>query len=344
MDLQQKDILLAKHLSGQSTPEEKKLIEAWLNHNVENVNEFKKIEELWKNLSYSDEKQWDSITAWNEVKSKINRPTYFEIISSKTLQLFKSKSILKYAALLFIMITCSLLIKQTTAFFYDNDSYSEYIEVSTMQNEIKEVVLEDSSKVTINENSKIKFPKNGFMLNRRVVLEGEAFFSVKSDNKSTFKVYAKEFCTTVLGTKFNINSYKSNKVVAISLLEGKINISKRLNNVEKQLVSLKPKEQFIFNNMSNESLIDNYNPKEVMGWKFGYLKFINTPLEEVILNLSYHFGIDLFLADTTKNKLKITGNFQDESFRSIVKTIARVASCDVQEIKNSNGISKIIIK
>src|SRR5699024_11584508 len=82
------------------------------------------------------------------------------------------------------------------------------------------ILLADGTKVWINSMSKLHFPSDFSVVERRVILEGEAFFDVAEDGDRPFIVESKETEITVLGTEFNVNSY--GKTVETALKQGSV--------------------------------------------------------------------------------------------------------------------------
>lgn len=101
-----------------------------------------------------------------------------------------------------------------------------YTAVVTGIGEMKTLVLPDSSTVTINANSTLRYPSD-FAEHREIALTGEAVFQVTEDAKHPFMVTTEEGVhTTVLGTEFNIRNYHQAKELHIAVLSGKVQISK----------------------------------------------------------------------------------------------------------------------
>src|SRR5690606_15012122 len=69
------------------------------------------------------------------------------------------------------------------------------------------LTLPDGSRVWLNSASSLTYAANHFEQNRMVTLSGEAYFEVESDSRKPFRVVTDRQTVTVLGTKFNINSY-----------------------------------------------------------------------------------------------------------------------------------------
>jgi ferric-dicitrate binding protein FerR (iron transport regulator) len=77
--------------------------------------------------------------------------------------------------------------------------------------------LPDGSKVVLNANSKLEYPP-GFSNNtREVYLDGEAYFDIAHDPGKPFIVHTGSISTRVLGTAFNINAYRSQQFVEVTV-------------------------------------------------------------------------------------------------------------------------------
>lgn len=83
--------------------------------------------------------------------------------------------------------------------------------------------LSDGTKVWINAMSRLKFPESFGSGERKVQLDGEAYFEVSKDVDRPFIVQANGTDVKVLGTHFNVDAYS--KKVRTTLEEGKVEVS-----------------------------------------------------------------------------------------------------------------------
>ena len=88
-----------------------------------------------------------------------------------------------------------------------------------------QLILEDGTKVWLNAGSRMAFPTKFTGKKREVFLEGEAYFEVAHNQNLPFMVNTGEIIIKVLGTRFNISAYKTDKLTETVLLEGKVAIS-----------------------------------------------------------------------------------------------------------------------
>ncbi|MCV6630583.1 MAG: FecR domain-containing protein, partial [Flavobacteriaceae bacterium] len=105
------------------------------------------------------------------------------------------------------------------------------------------LILPDKSVVQLNAGSSLIFENNFNTTSREVTLSGEGYFQIAHDKNKPFKVQTNKTEIVVLGTRFNIQSYKEDKQIVTTLISGSISFS---SSSGKELV-LQPKEQLIYN-------------------------------------------------------------------------------------------------
>lgn len=149
-----------------------------------------------------------------------------------------------------------------------------------------QVILPDGSKVFLNALSSLKYPLSFSKKERKVELNGEAYFEVFHNEKSPFKVWTKGQTVEVLGTHFNISAYADDKLVKTTLLTGSVKVAAGNN-----ALILKPGEQSQAKS-DHISLVQNVDLEDVMAWKNGYFKF-NENLESIMVKVSRWYDVDI---------------------------------------------------
>lgn len=84
------------------------------------------------------------------------------------------------------------------------------------------LTLSDGSTVELLPNSTLSYPGNFSAAKREVLLNGEATFDVAKDVAKPFFVYSNSVLITVLGTRFTVRTYETNKITKVILHEGKV--------------------------------------------------------------------------------------------------------------------------
>ena len=203
-----------------------------------------------------------------------------------------------------------------------------------------DVELSDGSIVNLNSGSSLKFPVqfiNG--MERKVYLDGEAFFNITENNKDIFKVVSNDAITEVYGTQFNVKSYKEDSFSEIILVNGSLGVKGLSDN--QKIVSLKP--GFRANvNQSNEKIeISKVNTKIYTSWIDGRVIFRDENIDSMILKLERLYNVII----TNDNK-KLSDNFfnativvEEESIDEVMGYLKEVYNIKYQKFNN-----KIIIK
>ena len=152
-----------------------------------------------------------------------------------------------------------------------------------------QLVLPDGSKVWLNAASSIKYPTVFTGNERKIEVTGEAYFEVVKDPASPFRVkVSDETEVEVLGTHFNVNSYKNEESINTTLLEGSVSVK----NSSGKLI-LQPGQQARVAGNEKIKLFAEVDVEKVMAWKNGVFNFEDATLEEVMRQLERWYDIDV---------------------------------------------------
>ncbi len=156
------------------------------------------------------------------------------------------------------------------------------------------LTLSDGTKVWLNAASNLRFPAAFATNERKVILDGEAYFEV-AKGRTPFRVIAAgKGEVEVLGTHFNINAYPGQETVKATLLEGSVKVFPLQNGRREaeQAIFLKPGQQAEVTSgsahLNNNIVID-----EIMSWKNGMFYFESTPLETILAEFANWYDVDI---------------------------------------------------
>ncbi len=145
---------------------------------------------------------------------------------------------------------------------------ASYNTIETPKGGQYQVLLPDGTSVWLNAASSLTYPVNfRGSRERRVQLQGEAYFEVARDKKHPFVVKTDRQEVTVLGTHFNINGYKEEPVISTTLLEGSIQTR---NLTSGQAVVLSPGQQSTLIKGGKSLDVARVNTENIISWKNGY--------------------------------------------------------------------------
>lgn len=162
--------------------------------------------------------------------------------------------------------------------------------------------LPDGTKVWLNAASSLKFPAtfNG-VTQRKVELQGEAYFEVHKNKEKPFIVSTVKQEIEVLGTHFNVNSYLDEGETKTTLLEGSVNVLRK--GAFKGTV-LSPGQQLVLNDAGTLLHIKKGNIDEAMAWKNGKFIFNDQNLQTIMRQISRWYDVDVeYNGNRTANKV-----------------------------------------
>ncbi|MDR2282538.1 MAG: DUF4974 domain-containing protein [Sphingobacterium sp.] len=168
-------------------------------------------------------------------------------------------------------------------------------EISTPRGGQYRMTLPDGSKVWLNAATKLAYQEDKEV--RHIDMEGEAYFEVSHQLKKTkgkeseakpFRVRAGKQEIAVLGTHFNVKSYKGEQRNYTTLFEGSVRIS-----TEKEKVVLVPGEQSVVEGASIKKAV--VDPSTVLAWKEGNFVFNSERLDEILLQVGRWYDVDFII-------------------------------------------------
>ncbi len=150
------------------------------------------------------------------------------------------------------------------------------------------LVLADGTEVWVNAESCLHYPSRFTGGERRVRVEGEAYFRVARDERHPFVVETTQFSTRVLGTEFNLQAY-TDAPSHVTLVRGSVVVQDPDGREE---VNLQPGQEFTLK-PDGSSELHNVDPYARTQWKEGYFYFDHASLEEILRGLGRWYNVDI---------------------------------------------------
>lgn len=156
-----------------------------------------------------------------------------------------------------------------------------------------------------------------FAGNRKVELQGEAWFDVVRDEQHPFEIGAGASAVKVLGTSFNLSAYPNDNFVEVVLAGGTVEFRATPNA---QPLVILPSERVVFN--GKEINIEKTDPSKFKGWTEGKLIFRGDNMAEVTRRLERWYNIEVEVADPALNEYVFRATFEDDSLREVLKFLS----------------------
>lgn len=252
--------LLAKYLTGMLSPEEMKQVEEWRELSIDNEEVFSELMKLrvsWKFTQYNTSEHIEK--ALNGLNAKINSRRRFQIL----------RSVMRYAAVILLFVSFSYV-----GWGYLKPDNCVTIRVEQGE-DVKKIVLADGSAVWLKEGSSLRIPEVFAENNRKLSLQGEAFFDVAKNAQYPLYVSTNYVNIKVLGTAFNVKTDEKHQNVETVLARGKVAL---LDKQWNPILDMSPGEKVTYDNNKNEYATEVVDVNVCTAWRLNQFVFENVTL------------------------------------------------------------------
>lgn len=269
-------------------------------------------------------KLWRRIKATNEQGKKSNEATETKSLIERSRKMpevnpgMNSRYLLRYAAVLtglFVLAVAAIYFTKTER----NEFEVQVVKKVNKPGQKSAILLADGTQVKLNASSTLTYPKHFSGEERKVLLEGEAFFTVKKGT-TPFVVETEHLKVEVLGTSFNLRDFDENKEYALALVTGKVLVSSVA--APQDYLVLHPGQKGSPDPLTGRLSATAFDYDEEITWKEGILVFKETPFSKVTERLEAWYGVSFVLENEGVGDLLITGRFDNESLNNVLQSIS----------------------
>lgn len=319
-----------------SSPDLNLFWENWLIKNPDKREAVKEARILIKALKFDERalaeadksRLWSRITASNELHSKSGRETKIRPINDRVQYLRgveprkQPNYFLRYVAVLAGILTLAV-----TATLIWNKPHPELevhmIEKVNEAGQKSTIFLADGTLVNLNASSRLTYPKDFSGEERKVFLQGEAFFKVKKGTKP-FVVETEHLKAKVLGTSFNIRAFAEKDEYSLALATGKVMVSP--TEAPQDYVILEPGQKGTLDSLTGRMSTTSFDYEEEIAWKEGILVFKDCAFATVRSRLEEWYGVRFVLENEPLEDFLVTGKFDNESLDNVLQSISYTGS------------------
>jgi len=184
----------------------------------------------------------------------------------------------------------------------------------------KKVELPDGSLVELNYNSRLKVAADFNVNERRVFLEGEAFFAVAKNASKPFTVITGQTATTALGTSFKVKDYPGQPNKSVMLATGKVRVES-LKADDLNPIFLLPGEKTDWTNDA-PAIKSTYDLSLIESWRNPVVILDQANLGEIIHTLGFYYGVQVDLQNRARGPIAFTGKFTEKPLEDVLEAIA----------------------
>ncbi len=284
--------LIRKYLDGLTTETENRTLYEWISESGSNLAEFGKIKRNHDRLAL--------MTVRTDSPEQARGKTDRKIVARRRR---RRRNIAAAAVSAAAVLLTALFVTVPT----HTDTSTDQIAYQTERGEQKGITLPDGSVVTINAESKLSYIFDDARNLRLVFLTGEAFFDIVRDTLNPFIVRTDHVNARVLGTKFNMSAYPTDRVVETTIIEGRVALSVPGSDVDPIEVTANDRATLVKG--SNSFRLDHVDASAVAQWIDGALVFRETCMEDIAARLERYYDVTVTLADRELRTMVYTATF-----------------------------------
>lgn len=312
--------LITKVISNEATESEIEDLLEWVDKDNVNKLFFEEFKEVWNTTA--------EFESGNDVENGIHylrqRISFSE--EKKYTPIFPVNNRSKKMKWHYVKVAASiLLIGVTAAFLYlnMNPAAVKYKTLVMPYGKKGSLHLSDGSTLEVNSGTKISFPEKFADDERLLKIEGEAFFEIAKDKNRPFIIEAGELEIQVLGTSFNLKSYKNDKILELGVKTGSVSISNKSSgdSTLSNIFYLEPGELISINVLDNTFKKQKVDIDLLTSWTKETLVFNDKNLSEVAIMLQRWYNIPVILENDLLNNCEFMGEYKNESLRNILEAL-----------------------
>lgn len=320
------DDLLGKYLAHEATTSECVQVDEWRAASEENEQYFQHVHFIFERARTVGQTQsFDTDQAWLQVKAKISSA------KGRTIALKLNWGFLRIAAILLISVGGGY-------FAYQWLSAPAPVTVISATQKIVRDSLPDGSFAVLNRNSTIRYAYNKRNDQRKVHLEGEAYFDVKHLEEKPFIIETGEVIIEDIGTSFNVLAFPESPTIEVYVESGEV----AFYTLKDAGLNLVAGETGVYHRNTKSFARIMKTDTNKLAYKTGFFSFRNADLETIVNDLNSVYDAKVKLANETIKGCRLNVTFRNERLQDIVEIIAETLSLTVTKegedfVLNGNG-------
>ncbi len=319
--------LAFRYFSGNISKSDEHILFAYISSSDKNKIDFRKWEKEWFQINKDQpvvEKEWQILQTRLQTRKAINPVT-------KRIRWNILHKIAAVAAVLLLAVGGFFGISQISQDKVSSDIFT----LEAPDGQRCKAVLADGSIVWLNAGSRLQYPGDFNKYNRNVELDGEAYFEVTRHGGKPFTVKTREYNVVVKGTKFNISSYRNDRFITTTLMEGVVEL-----RYKHQSLIMNPGQTIQLDTRSNKLLNKNNHTGQYKSWIDGNLKYDSITLEELLNRLSRQYNTTIHFESIRNKDRRLSISLKNkETLEEVLLGISKIVQIKVEYKGNEIYVS-----
>lgn len=205
---------------------------------------------------------------------------------------------------------------------FDLFGRTEYITYYVPKGERTQMMFQDGTHIYVNSDSRIRYPKKFTFFERKIELDGEAYFKVEKNEYCPFSIRINEVSIRVHGTSFNVRAYPESKCIQVALDNGEVSLISPMKEEHR----LKSGESLVYDKSTRVcSISKETDTHDASLWKQNILVLKNTPLTEVIILLNRWYNVECSIKDPEARIYSYTLVSENSSLPTLLSDLEKIS-------------------
>lgn len=199
-----------------------------------------------------------------------------------------------------------------------NRQQPDWVVIAAAPTQIKEVLLPDSSKVTLDAAAELRYDARSFgKASRSVEMKGKAFYQVKHQPELPFSVATRTTKVTVLGTTFLVREWNQN--VEVQVQTGRVRFEAGTDLQATLTAGMSA--HYSDGEQEIRTVQEADANRNALSWQSRELVFRDAPLAKVIHDLEVCYNVQITYPEHSPDSLRLTATFRQMDLEQVLLVI-----------------------
>ena len=313
------DERIARHLAGETTPEEDAALQSWVEASPDNRRYFAGLQAIWEKtpaLRPGAARPVDTEAALQKVKTRLHSGSKIRPMTVRVGFLWRAAAAIALVAV-------------ATYFLWLRNAPAPATVIAATDSALTDT-LSDGSIITLDKQSGVALAAGFNKRERRLRLQGSAYFEVKPDTTRPFVVEVEKLEVRVVGTAFKVDDAADSSSISVSVTEGKVRVSasgQSLLLLAGDMALYDKKTGVLSRTASQQSPVQNR-----------VLRFDSTPLREVVQQVEKAYNLKITLKNKALEECLLTGRYNNLPPERLMNLIAESFSLRLSKTEKGDYV------
>lgn len=313
------DERIARHLAGETTPEEDAALQSWVEASPDNRRYFADLQAIWEKtpaLRPDASRLVDTEAALQKVKTRLRSGSKIRPMTGRIGFLWRAAAAIALVAV-------------AAYFLWLRNTPTPATVIAATDSALTDT-LTDGSIITLDRQSGIALEEGFNKRERRLRLNGAAYFEVKPDTVRPFVVEVEKLEVRVVGTAFKVDDAADSSSISVSVTEGKVRVS-----ASGQSLLLLAGDAAFYDKKTGilSRATTQQNPSQNR-----ILRFDSTPLREVVRQVEKAYGLKITLKNRALEECLLTARYNNLPPERLMNLIAESFSLRLNKAGNEEYV------